>query len=325
MTNPFAPEIVAWAQVAQKIYHIPASLNLSVAKLESNLGVATPSGTNNWHGIKDASNPNAASTREQAADGTWYTIRAGFRRFASPADSFIYYGRLLGLAAPYHNMVTTFLRSKRLPADVQMLSHSLTGVYATAKSYGGLLVKIQQDYNLYQYDTPPAQTAPTKEPPVVDLPTPAVIVSTPATISVAAGAAAAVPVPVPNAPRVTPTVSQDVRIDWGSWMAQALAHETVIIEAAAQGAVDLALKSIPFGSLVSSFIGPTIIKQYVDMGLAALEGVLEPLSVTAPGYNVLFTTIANLINANEKALAAFLGDQLDPMIHAALAKIGIKA
>ena len=156
MTNPFTPEIVAWAQAAQAKYQIPASLNLSAAKLESNLGAATPPGTNNWHGIKDPHNTSETATKEQRADGSWYTIQAGFRVFASPADSFMYYGHLLGLGTPYHDIVTAFLKSPRAAADVAALSHALTGVYATAKNYGEALVEIQQSFNLYQYDQIPA-------------------------------------------------------------------------------------------------------------------------------------------------------------------------
>lgn len=167
MSNPFTDEIVGWAKAAQRVYQIPASLNLSAAMLESSLGAHTPPHTNNWHGIKDPSNTSATPTREQAADGSWYTIAAGFRIFKTPADSFMYYAHLLGLAKPYHDMVTTFLNSPRGPADVQRLSRSLTGVYASAHDYGDGLIKIQQEYNLYQYDadvkpapTPPAPVAP---------------------------------------------------------------------------------------------------------------------------------------------------------------------
>lgn len=170
--NPFTADIIGWAMAAQRVYQIPASLNLSAAKLESNLGAATPPGTNNWHGIKDPHNTSTTATKEQRADGSWYTIAAGFRVFASPAESFMYYGQLLGLAAPYHDMVTVFLKSPRGPADVAALSHALTGVYATAKNYGAALVEIQQSFNLYQYDhvpavvTPPAQPAPPAVPAV---------------------------------------------------------------------------------------------------------------------------------------------------------------
>lgn len=166
-TNPFTPEIISWALAAQKVYQIPASLNLSAAKLESNLGASTPPGTNNWHGVKDPHNTNVTSTREQRPDGSWYTIEAGFKVFTTPAESFMYYGRLLGLGAPYHDMVTTFLRSPRAPADVAALSRALTGVYASAKNYGDVLVQIQQSFNLYQYDhvlaATPAAPASTKK------------------------------------------------------------------------------------------------------------------------------------------------------------------
>ncbi|MDR3572256.1 MAG: glucosaminidase domain-containing protein [Anaerolineaceae bacterium] len=178
MTNPFTAEIVSWAQAAEKVYQIPASLNLSAAKVESNLGAATPPGSNNWHGIKDPKGV-ATSTNEQTAGGVVYTIQAGFMIFKSPADSFMYYGHLLGLYKPYHDMVTTFLKSPRAPTDVQALSNSLTGVYATAIKYGEALIAAQKQYNLYQYDTlaapqpsqPPVPVpAQPKAPPVPGLP-----------------------------------------------------------------------------------------------------------------------------------------------------------
>lgn len=124
-------------------------------------------------------------------------------------------------------------------------------------------------------------------------------------------------------PRVTPTASQPVRVPWGDWLAQALAHETHIVEAAAEAGVSLALGVIPFGSVVARFIGPTIVAQYVDMGLAMAEAALEPLAATVSGGSVL-ATVASLINVNEQAFASFFGDQVEPMIKAELAKRGIK-
>ena len=124
-------------------------------------------------------------------------------------------------------------------------------------------------------------------------------------------------------PRVTPTASQPVRIPWGDWVAQALAHETHLIEAAAEAGVSMALSAIPFGAIISRFAGPTVVAQYVDMGLAALEGVLDPLSADVPAGTVL-ATVANLINKNATAFASFIGDQLEPMIKSELTKRGIK-
>jgi len=178
MENPFTAEIVGWAQAGEKVYQIPASLNLAAAKVESNLGAETPPGSNNWHGIKDPKGV-VASTNEQTAGGVVYTIRAGFMMFKSPADSFMYYGHLLGLYEPYHDMVTTFLKSTRGPADVRALANSLTGVYATAVKYGAALITVMDQYNLYQYDVlaapQPSQPsvpvpAQPKAPPVPGLP-----------------------------------------------------------------------------------------------------------------------------------------------------------
>ena len=84
----------------------------------------------------------------------------------------------------------------------------------------------------------------------------------------------------------------------------------------------MALSAIPFGSIVARFIGPTLIAQYVDMGLAALEGVLAPMSTSVAGGTML-ATVANLINANEAAFASFVGDRLEPMLKAELAKRGM--
>jgi hypothetical protein len=125
------------------------------------------------------------------------------------------------------------------------------------------------------------------------------------------------------APASVPTVSQPVTVDWGDWVAQALANETPIIEAAASGGVSLALAQIPFGSFVSTFIGPTIVDQYVLQGLTALEGVLKSEKLSVPASATLETTVANMLNANEPALAKFLGSELGPTISAAVGKLGL--
>jgi hypothetical protein len=131
------------------------------------------------------------------------------------------------------------------------------------------------------------------------------------------------PVATSPAPRVTPTASQPVRIPWGAWLAQAAAHEEHIVEAAAEAGLKLALAQVPFGSIIGSFIGPQLIDQYVEMGVKALGGLIGGATVDIPA-GTIFATVGNLINANEPAFASFIGDRLDPMIAAALAKIGIK-
>ena len=275
--NPFTPEIVTWAQVAQKIYRIPASLSLSAAMLESALGKHTPAGTNNWFGIKDASNSNAASTREQAPDGIWYTIEAGFRRFASPADGFIYYGRLLGLAKPYHDMVTTFLRSKQTPADVQALSHALTSVYASAHSYGDQLVKIQLEYNLYQFDKGAK--------PMVDItPTTAPVIVAP--------------------PPATPSVKQTA-LNVGD----ALNILLELADVAAEAGIGSAPSLLP-GPLkaVSMFFAPTVIQGYIHSAFLQLETATKDKTITIDTSNAIVAMVVQNIKDNEPRLVAQLGN-----------------
>ena len=176
MSNgPFTDEIIGWAQAAQRVYQIPSSLSLSAAKVESNLGEATPPNSNNWFGIKGTGS--TAQTREESTSGQSYEITVGFKSFATPADGFMYYGRLLGLAQPYHDMVTTFLKSARDAAAVQALSNALTGVYATAHNYGEALIAVQKQYNLYQYDQLPAIVPPAK--PAAPTPAPAPVAAQP--------------------------------------------------------------------------------------------------------------------------------------------------
>lgn len=291
-TTPFTAEIIGWAQAAENVYQIPSSLNLSAAKVESNLGRSTPPNSNNWHGFQDFTHGVGSSAlSHEEIDGVLVPKQEKFMVFASPADSFMHYGKLLGLGKPYHDMVTTFLQSPRMPVDVQNLSKALTGVYATASNYGSALILAQHQYGLYAYDKGVTQMVDT----TADTTT----------------------------PRVTPTIAQGVRIDWGSFFAQFIEHEKPIIEAVASGGLKLALSQIPMGNIVEMFIGPTLVAQYLDQGLTALEGLLKDQSVTVPASNLLETTIANLINANEPKLVEWLGANLDPMIKAAVAKLNL--
>jgi hypothetical protein len=314
LMNPFTPEIVSWATAAQAVYQIPASLNLSAAKLESNLGRSTPPGTNNWHGIKDPHNTSTTSTKEQQADGSWYTIAAGFKVFASPADSFMYYGRLLGLAAPYHDMVTKFLASPRGPTDVAALSHALTGVYATAHAYGDSLVAIQQEYNLYQFDTPAAAAPPIpKGPTVTDTaPTPA-----PAPVSAPVVVAPVIVAPTPPAPSVKQTA-----LDVGD----ALEVLLKLAEAAADAGLGTAMALLPAPlKMVATIFGPTVIQGYIHSAFLQLETAAQGKTLTIDTSNALIAMVVQNLNDNENLLVGQLGSLeawVEPMVTKFLASLG---
>lgn len=127
----------------------------------------------------------------------------------------------------------------------------------------------------------------------------------------------------PEPPRVTPTVSQDVRTDWGSWFSQFAAHEEPVLVALAEAGIHVGLKSVPMGPFVEMFLGPKLVKQYVDMAITALNGFVSHAGqITAPP-DTIYATVLNLLNANEPAFVAFVEGKLDPMVKDALAKIGI--
>lgn len=124
-------------------------------------------------------------------------------------------------------------------------------------------------------------------------------------------------------PRVTPTASMSVRVPWGDMLEQIIEHSEPIVKATAEGLAALTLRSVPMGAMISMFIGPKIIDQYVDMGLEALKGVVHEKELAVDGSNVIVATVANLIVKNEPAFANWVGSELEPMIKAGLAKIGL--
>lgn len=279
--NPLTPAIAGWAEAAQKKWQIPSSLNLSAAMVESGLGHATPPGTNNWHGIKSAHGVKA-STGEQTPAGLKYTIVAGFMVFKTPADSFMYYGELLGTFKPYRAMVTRFLASPRAPVDVKALSKSLTGVYATAINYGSALIAMQEKYNLYQYD---------KEMPMT------------------------VPQP-PDMPAV-PVATEPLKIDIGSWLTQLEDDIFPALKAIGTPAAEAAITAFagPLAGLVELVIGPTVINGAIDTVQAVVTKATGDIPQATLPDNAITEGVVNFLHAVEPATVKWLGDLLPSMVH----------
>jgi flagellum-specific peptidoglycan hydrolase FlgJ len=145
--NKLTPEIISWAQ--QGI--VPAALKIAAAMEESGLGVHTPPGSNNWFGIKDSSGVET-ETKEQTSGGVWYTIKAGFRVYKTPADGFADYDHLISTGKPYAKAWKTWLNSPKTNADVEMLTRSIAVRYATALSYAKALVSLEVEEQLFNYD-----------------------------------------------------------------------------------------------------------------------------------------------------------------------------
>jgi hypothetical protein len=145
-------------------------------------------------------------------------------------------------------------------------------------------------------------------------------VSTPAVV------VAAMPVPAPVAPApppptAAPTVTQAVTIDFGSFASMFL---QMVAPAAANAlgiGVDALINTVPMGSILTSFLGPQVISQYVSQGLTVAEGAVAKGNITIANPNFIETTAASLFNAGEQHLAAFLGDLVGPTISSLVAKV----
>lgn len=148
--NPkFPMDLIEGARAAERTYGVPASVSLAQWALESGWGKSMPPGSNNPFGMKARKNETGptvtVSTKEQRADGSWYTINAPFRKFASMAEAFEEHAKLVGTAPVYAPA-----RAK-LP-NVDAFVDTLGPIYATAHNYASLLKQIMRKYNLYQYD-----------------------------------------------------------------------------------------------------------------------------------------------------------------------------
>ena len=105
-----------------------------------------------------------------------------------------------------------------------------------------------------------------------------------------------------GAARVTPTVSQPVRITWMSWGEQLFAHELPMIEKAANVGVSLVEGSIPGGYLLKMFVGENVVDQLIEQGAKVLEGVMakQPDIVVDPAKHPIYAYVANMIE-NQRA------------------------
>lgn len=138
--------------------------------------------------------------------------------------------------------------------------------------------------------------------------------------SVAAAAVAASQVAMATP---VPSVAGSTTIDWGSWAEQLIKNETAVIEGTVQGGVTMALSAVPFGNIIAGFIGPTVVKQYVDQALVVLEGVLADKSTTINSSNTLETYVISMIQNEAPILSAFIGAALPGLVQKALGSVGL--
>ena len=130
--------------------------------------------------------------------------------------------------------------------------------------------------------------------------------------------------PSATTPRVVPTVSQPIRVDWGSWAEQFLVHETAMIETGVNLGIGAAETLIPGGFMIKMFVGTQVVDGLIEQGLKVLEGILDKQAITVSGSNPLVAYVVNMMNATVPNLATALGPRLNDLVTAGLAKAGLK-
>jgi flagellum-specific peptidoglycan hydrolase FlgJ len=142
-------DLILGAMQAERTYGVPASVSLAQWALESGWGKSMPPGSNNPFGMKARANETGpvvlVETKEQRKDGSWYTIKAPFRKFADMGEAFEAHAKLVGTAPVYAPA-----RAKLPNRDAYI--DALGPIYATAKDYTSLIKSIIKSNNLAQYD-----------------------------------------------------------------------------------------------------------------------------------------------------------------------------
>jgi flagellar protein FlgJ len=149
----FIASAVAPAQQSQREYHVPASVTIAQAILESGWGRSRLSANDrNYFGMKCFGGPGTIAvgchdyaTTECDAAGC-YPTTASFKVYRNATDSFRDHGRLLATASRYRAAFGYTANPNRFVAEVHK------GGYATDPNYTTKLVTLMNTYNLYRYD-----------------------------------------------------------------------------------------------------------------------------------------------------------------------------
>ena len=150
-------EMITGALKVQDEYGYPASVTIAQIIQESGFGAYGPGGEegqglsylayqySNLFGIKGTGTAGSVSmkTGEQRADGTSYTIRAGFRAYHTYSESMEDRAKLL--AEVYTDLISGV-------TDANTFAMRIAGRWATDVDYGYSLIAQMERYDLYRLD-----------------------------------------------------------------------------------------------------------------------------------------------------------------------------
>ena len=151
--TPFISWAAGYARQSMRLYHVPASVTLAQAILESGWGKsALTLDGNSYFGMKCFGSPGPIATgcrpyrTTECGNGGCYGTTATFRVYTTVWASFKDHGNQLASLSRYRPAFG-YVHSPDLFA-VQLQR----GGYATSPTYAQNLIALMRQYNLYQYD-----------------------------------------------------------------------------------------------------------------------------------------------------------------------------
>lgn len=150
--SDFIEQLAPEAQRLQQQYHVPASITLAQAVLESNFGQSELSAKyHNLFGVKaEVWQPHVTLETKEYNNGEWQTIKARFRVYRSWNASLKDHAKLIAQgtsdnAKRYEDVIKT----DNYYEAAQALQN---GGYATDPKYAEKLINVIETYQLNRYD-----------------------------------------------------------------------------------------------------------------------------------------------------------------------------
>lgn len=150
--NAFIETLAPEAEKLQQQYHVPASITLAQAILESDFGKSELSAKyHNLFGVKASLwQPHVTLETKEYEDGVWKTIKARFRVYSSWNASLKDHARLIAQGTDSNaRQYEAVLRANNYYEAAQALQD---GGYATDPAYANKLINVIETYHLDRFD-----------------------------------------------------------------------------------------------------------------------------------------------------------------------------
>jgi flagellum-specific peptidoglycan hydrolase FlgJ len=152
LKHQFIEKIAPEAQLLQAQYGVRASISIAQAALESDWGRSQLSAKyNNFFGVKAGEGQDSVMLpTSEYLDGKWIKVDAPFRVYASWRESMLDHAKLLAFGTTYNPELYWGVINAANYTDAATALQ--TAGYATDPRYTKKIIKLIEDYQLYNYD-----------------------------------------------------------------------------------------------------------------------------------------------------------------------------